>query len=282
MDQEVYKKQIEFFGIKGQEILQELNVAIVGVGGTGSHVCQQLAFLGVGNISIIDDDKLEKTNRNRLIGLHWEDPIGMLKVDIAERNIRTINPQIKVRKIPFPLISTDGFDAVKNADYAFGCVDNDGARLVLNELCLAYEIPFFDVASEIITESSEYGGHVVSVVDGQACLFCLDLINSVEANKHLQNAEARKDWKAIYGIEKNVLGDTGPSVVSINGIMASMVVTEFMLRATGIRDSKRFLIYRGSRGIVAENKDSPNADCYYCKCIRGKSEKSDVDRYLNS
>lgn len=281
MDQELFNRQIQFFGLKGQEILHQLHVTIVGVGGTGSHIAQQLAFLGVGTIAIVDDDTLEKTNKNRLIGVQSSDEIGTPKVDIVERNIKNISPTTTVIKVPQPLISNEGFEAIKTSLFAFGCVDNDGARLVQNELCVAYEIPFIDVASDIINDNGEYGGHIISVIDNQSCLYCLGQIDPQEANRHLLNPAARKDWEAIYGVDKKLLGEGGPSVVSINGIVSSLAVTEFMLHVTKIREVKRFLQYKGSRGIVVDKKEIPKPNCYYCQCVRRTRELANLDKYLN-
>jgi len=75
MDTDRFERQIRLFGEDGQKKIQNASVAIVGAGGLGSHVVQQLGFLGVGSLIIIDPDELEETNRNRLIGVHYDDPI---------------------------------------------------------------------------------------------------------------------------------------------------------------------------------------------------------------
>jgi hypothetical protein len=64
----------------------------------------------------------------------------------------------------------------------------------------------------------------------------------------------------------------GPSVVSINGVVASLAVTEFMLGVTGIRPPKRLLTYYGNMGRVALKTEEPAPNCYYCKGIRGNGD----------
>lgn len=277
MKYEQFDRQMRFFGKEGQDILQNTHVCIVGVGGIGSHLVQQLAYLGVGLFSLIDSDNFETTNLNRLIGAHHDDPMDTPKVNIMERLILSINPDIKVNKIHENLISISGFQAVKQADFVFGCIDNDGARLVLNELCLAYEIPYIDTATEIFPKTSDYGGSVVSITDGNRCLCCLGLISSDEARRYLENPDARKDEEAIYGVSKEWLEDSGPAVVTINGIIASIAATEFLLHITGIRKAKPFLSYNGRRGIVNLNTDEPREDCYFCKMIRRKRDDANVE-----
>lgn len=276
-----YSRQIGFFGKRGQKELSRIHAILVGVGGVGSHVAQQLSFLGVEAITLIDNDLLEETNLNRLIGVNAGDPIGMPKVDIAERNIISINQNIQVTKIQDSFITKSGFQTLKEANIVFGCVDNDGARLVLNEFCLAYELPYIDIASDIMLDGSEYGGRIVSIFDNKGCLYCWDQIDGEEAGKDLENSEARRDRETIYGVTKDELDGTGPSVVSINGVVASLAVTEFMLHTSGKRTAYPFLIYMGSWGIVNKGNKLEN-DCYYCNMVRGQGDKVDLDRYLGS
>lgn len=69
----------------------------------------------------------------------------------------------------------------------------------------------------------------------------------------------------MCGIRRDGLSERGPSVVALNGILASIAVTEFMVFLTGVpRAAKRLLRYGGSRGIVNEPKDPPQPDCPYC------------------
>lgn len=284
MDSGRFERQTSFFGKKGQNQIRDANVAVVGSGGLGSHVIQQLAFLGVGSLTVIDFDNLEKTNLNRLIGACHDAPIpGTKKVDIAKRLIDSIDQSIIITTVPDKLISKESFSGIKKSDYVFGCVDNDGARLVLNELCIAFEIPYFDLASDINEENGlTYGGRVFVNFDDKGCLYCYDLISIAEANMELSSPEQRKDHEKIYGVSMEDLDETGPSVVSINGVIASLAVTEFMAMVTELRQPNRLLHYSGHRGIVTKNIDEPQRDCYYCNSVRGQHENANVDRYLES
>ena len=72
---ERFERNTRFFGEEGQRILRETLVAIVGVGGLGTHVVQQLALLGVGELSLVDHEELDRTNLNRYVGARHSDPI---------------------------------------------------------------------------------------------------------------------------------------------------------------------------------------------------------------
>ena len=81
-----FDRQVRAFGKDIQLQLQRLNVGVVGVGGTGSAVVEQLARLGIGTLSIFDGDHFDNSNVNRVYGSSATDS-GIKKVDIAKRNV---------------------------------------------------------------------------------------------------------------------------------------------------------------------------------------------------
>lgn len=277
-----YDRNIRFFGEEGQQRLRNAKVTIVGVGGVGSHMTQQLALLGLGSIALIDAEELDETNRNRYVTARISDKIpGTLKVDIGERLINEIDPSIEVIKVRDSVVSDGAFRAILRSDYVFGSVDSEGARLVLTELCSAYRLSYFDVASDIEPgDRLRYGGRVCAALRGEGCLVCLGQLDMDEARRKLGGPEARKLRGVIYGVEKQQLGRAGPSVVSINGVVASLAVTEFMVGATGIREPNRLTIYRGNMGRVLVSDDAPKPDCFYCKSVWGQGERADTQRYI--
>ncbi len=282
MNETRFDRNIPFFGEQGQSRICACNVAIVGIGGLGTHVVQQLALLGVGELTLIDAEELDKTNRNRYIGVKHDDAIpGTRKVDLGERIAKEIDPNIKVSKIFDTLVSEAAFEAITKADYVFGCVDRDGPRLILNELCAAYSRPYIDLATEIVSgESSIYGGRVCVNHNGQGCIVCLDLIDVAEAQRDLSGPQMEEIEEALYGVRKEHLGRVGPSVVSLNGLVASIGVTEFMVAVTGVRQPIRLAEYRGNIGKVFVSMDAPKPDCYYCKSTWGRGDEADVQRYI--
>ncbi len=278
-----YDRQLPLFGKEGQYKLRRLRVAVVGAGGLGSHMVQQLAFLGVGSLHVVDPDIAVETNLNRLIGIRYDDPLQMTpKVEIARRLVEAIDPSIETVPIQKDLISREGFEAVRKADYVFGCIDNDGPRLVLTELCAAYRRPYFDLASEIPADSPmDFGGRVCFSCEGNGCLYCLGLLSPAETRQYFMSPEQRLDARVLYGVPQSSLGTTGPSVVTLNGVVASLAATEFMLQATGLIEAKRLILYHGQRGIVTLSTDQPDSNCFYCKNVYGSGPEANVERYLS-
>jgi hypothetical protein len=283
---ERFARNIALFGAEGQQRLLETSVAVVGVGGLGSHVVQQLAFLGVGHLTLVEPEELDTTNRNRYIGSRWDDPIpGTQKVDIAERSIRTIDPAVSILKVPYSLLTEQAFAAVRQCQWVFGCLDDDAIRLVLTELCLAYRLRLVDLASDVDRDPDsgvihDYGGRVCVCQDGSGCLMCMGTIDSREAARRFEDDDAQRDRENIYGVEKSVLDGTGPSVVSINGVIASLGVTEFVVAVTGLRQPQRHLEYHGQTGKATVSQDPPVADCWYCRSVFGAGASAEVERYL--
>jgi len=86
-----------FLGTRAEDILANTRATIVGLGGGGSHIAQQLAHIGVGEIRLLDPDKIEASNLNRLVGATDLDVKNKRpKVEIAKRMIAGVRPWIKV------------------------------------------------------------------------------------------------------------------------------------------------------------------------------------------
>jgi len=277
MNEDRYDRNTRLFGLDGQRKLRDASVAIVGVG-LGSHVAQQLALLGVGAIALIDKEELSHNNRNRYVGARDTDPIpGSKKVDIARRLIVDINAAVRTIEVAQDLCSQAAFDAVKSATHVFGCLDDDGPRFVLNDLTTAFAIPYIDLATDVV--AGEFGGRVFVNWTGAACLFCVGELNQTAIQEYLESSDDRINRESIYGIRHSDLGEAGPSVVSVNGVVASLAVTEFMSGATGIARPKTFLNYRGNQSRVLVRECNGRADCPYCRQW-GHGNSTDPDRYF--
>jgi molybdopterin-synthase adenylyltransferase len=280
---ERYERQERFFGKEGQAKLAALKVAITGASGLGAPLAQQLAYLGVRQFAIIDMDYLSKTNLNRLVGAFPSDLVEPYpyKVEIVKRMILDIAPDAVVKTIPMSLLTPDAFDAIKEADFVFGCLDSEGIRLVLSQLCAAYAKPYFDLASEILPDQSpiEYGGRVFLATRGEGCLKCADELDMDEARRDLMTPQERKIFAKLYGVSLTDLEDSGPSVVTLNSVIASLAATEFMVEVTGVRQANRSFTYRGSMGIVSKKQVTQQPDCTLCATWNTR-EAAGVERYL--
>lgn len=279
MNDHRFDRNERLFGKEGQAKLHGIRIAIMGAGGIGGHVIEQTALFGVGSVGVVDCEDLSLSNRNRYIGAWHTDPIpGTPKVEIAKRHIHLIDPLIEVSAINNDIISDTALSVLKQADFVFGCVDNDGVRFFLNEACLAYKKPFIDIASDV-PEPGKFGGRVAVVTGDRGCLHCLDLLDQDEVRRFLSSAELLENEAAVYGIKTSALNGTGPSVASINGTVASLGVTAFMALVTGIKLPYNILTYRGDQGTVSRKTSTGLSDCYYCCSVGGTGDAANLCRY---
>ncbi|MDF0667041.1 MAG: ThiF family adenylyltransferase [Nitrospira sp.] len=266
-----YSRNIGLFGESGQARLNALRIAVIGLGGLGSHIVQQTAYLGVRRFILVDDDIVTLTNLNRLIGASEVDvQQKQQKVAVAERLVRLIQPLADILSLATDFREKEARMKVEEADVLFGCVDNDSARLSLTEFASRHRKPYMDLATDTGDDGGQvwYGGRILFAYNGTICLSCASELDqramAIESMTPKQHAEDR----AIYGVPTDALNGTGPAVVSINGVVASLGVTEFMVWATGLREPKPHIRYRADLGRVTLVTDQPVINCYYCSAFR--------------
>ena len=168
------------------------------------------------------------------------------------------------------------------ADVVFGCLDSDGARSVLNEVCIAYGVTYIDLASEVFEDGS-FGGRVAVVMDGKGCLHCMaDGLDQTEVRRYLASEEQLDNEANVYGVDKRslVIG-SGPSVVDLNGIIASLGVQEFKLLVTAPNLLSRYLNYRGHLKTISKVEVTQNRHCYCCSLFNKRSE-ANLFRYIKN
>lgn len=271
-------RQKALFGDVGQKKLNARPVTIVGYGGLGTCVFEEVMHMGAAEVNVIEPEVFDRSNHGRYFGSRHDD-VGKTKTEIAKRNGKLIDPDIPVNIICSHLESQKAFDVIKNSDVVFGCLDHDGPRFILNELCVAYGIPLIDIASDV-PEEGVYGGRVAVVRNGNGCLDCMKVLDKTDVRRYISPNGQRENEAAIYGISVNDLtGGTGPSVMPINGVVASLAVLEYMVLVTGLREPKRLINYYGHEQKIGHSLDGSPEDCYYCK-RHGIGEEADVERYI--
>ncbi len=261
-----YSRNEGLFGTEGQAKVAGTKVTIVGLGGLGSHVAQQLAYLGVRMFALVDFDIVTESSMNRLIGASDADvSAATKKIDAAERMIHSISPAASVDRFDGRVADSGAEAPIAWSDVVFGCLDRDIHRLELTEVCARNRKVFFDLASDTGGgESLWYGGRVVLCAGG-GCLVCLKLLDQEQmALDQMDQRECGADQR-IYGVARGALRGPGPSVVSVNGVVASLAVTEFMVHVTGLRAPAAQLTYRADLGTITKSLDRPAEGCYYCE-----------------
>jgi len=164
---ERYKRQMILFGDEGQERLRQAHIVIAGAGGLGSPVSLYLAVAGVGTITIIDMDVVDRTNLNRQI-LHYDRDTGRKKTASAEEKLRELNPDITVNAIDVKIDASNAAKLVGRAGGIVDAMDNYPTRYLLNDVAIAKGIPFFHGAIR------GFYGQATTVIPGTTpCLKCI-------------------------------------------------------------------------------------------------------------
>lgn len=120
--------------------LQNIKIAIVGIGGVGGYVLEGLVRSGVMNITLIDGDKIDPTNLNRQI-ISTSNNIGELKVNEAAKRVIQINPNVIVNKFSIFLTKENIQEIIDNDfDYVIDACDDVDAKIELIKFCYKNDI----------------------------------------------------------------------------------------------------------------------------------------------
>jgi len=141
---DVQARQEAAFGTPFIRKLGSLRAAVVGLGGTGSPTATLLARAGVGELVLIDPDRLEMSNLNRVRGASRDD-VGEFKAEVLAKFIRGLGLPTLVTALPVRVDSPEGVDALASCDVVFGCTDDQVGRELLNTAAYAYALPYIDV-----------------------------------------------------------------------------------------------------------------------------------------
>jgi molybdopterin/thiamine biosynthesis adenylyltransferase len=203
-----------FLGPDTDAILAGIEAGVVGLGGGGSHVVQQLAHVGVGKFVPVDHDTIEEKNLNRLIGGTAADvDAKRAKTEIAQRMIKGINPGAQVT--PCLMRWQDAIATLRRCDVIFGCVDSYRERDELERFARRFLIPYIDLGMDVheANVGVSISGQTVLSSPGGPCLWCLGILTEQRIA-----LEARNYGKA----------GSRPQVVWANGVLASLAVGLFV------------------------------------------------------
>lgn len=233
-----HQSRQSFLGEDSEEFLQATTVGVIGLSGGGSHVCQQLAHIGVGNYVIVDPQFIEDTNLNRLVGGTAADVAARTpKTDIAKRLIQGVRPgaHIEAHQDDWRNVAT----SLRRCDVVIGCVDSFKDRSELERQVRRYLTPYIDIGMDVRKSGNDYhiSGQAALSIPGGACLWCMGILR-----EHLLAEET-----AAYGH-----AGIRQQVVWPNGVLASSAVGLFMsvMLPWAPKLMPVLLEYDGNRGTI--------------------------------
>ncbi len=262
-----FDRQVRAFGHDFQPVLTRLHVGVVGAGGTGSSVFEQLVRLGVGTITIIDGDSFDPSNVNRVYGSYSTDA-GLQKTLIAKRSANVIDVGTHVINITRPITYKSSIEHLKDCDVIFGCTDDQAGRSLLTLFALHYLTPVIDVGVAIdstdgVVERVE--GRVTVLMPGTACLYCRRRISPkgirdemIQQSDPAMAAQLRAEGYLIG------LQERAPAVIAFTTTVAASAVSELLHRLTGFMGNDRItseIIHRIDWNRVRTNSTPAEQDC---------------------
>ncbi len=230
------KRHAQLFGTETVSRLRRLSVAVVGCSGTGSPLIEMLARLGVGRLVLVDPDRVEEKNLNRIYNATREDAVlNRLKTEVMGRSIARMGLGTEVQLVSVDLATAQAVRAVAQCDVVFGCMDGARGRSLLNRLATYYNIPYFDLGVRLDADGeggiSEATGAVHYIQPDSSSLrdrrvFSSEQLQS-EALYYSDRAEYERQLRSRYirGVHED-----RPAVISINTQIAATAVNEFLAR----------------------------------------------------
>ena len=238
-----YSRQIMLpaIGIEGQERLLASKVLILGLGGLGSPVAMYLAAAGIGELVLVDFDKVDLTNLQRQI-IHATDSIGQFKVESAKVLLKRINPSVRIRTIARQLDLVELTEILEHLDLIIDGSDNFATRFAVNEASVATKTPLVSGAAiRMEAQVSTFSG-----LPGDPCYRCL---------------------YGDVGTEDETCAENGV-LAPLVGIIGSVQATEAIKLLTGAGESLigRLLLLDALQMRWREIKLNADPKCPVCSC----------------
>ena len=132
--------------INGQELIKKSRVLLIGLGGLGSPISMYLAAAGVGELVLVDFDKVDLTNLQRQI-LHRTKDIDRFKTDSAREHLHELNPDINICCIGKKLSENDLLNEASKSNVIIDASDNFATRFSLNKISVKSKTPLVSGAA---------------------------------------------------------------------------------------------------------------------------------------
>jgi molybdopterin-synthase adenylyltransferase len=257
----IFDRQVRAFGVVGQQRLKRLQVAIVGLGGTGSIAAQQLVHLGIRRFLLIDSDLVEETNLNRIVDATKSD-VGHPKVLVADRYLRAFETQVSSVPLVGDVVRDSVARRLLDADFLLCCTDSHGSRAVVQQVAYQHMIPCIDMGSTITQENESITGifgRVQLLAPGLPCLWCSELLDAAAVRRDMTNEAERRLDPYIVGSRERA-----PSVISLNGTVVSLAVSMLLGVVAGAPIDATHVIYNARASTLRSVQGTPRPDCFIC------------------
>jgi proteasome lid subunit RPN8/RPN11 len=224
--------------------LARLTAVVIGVSGIGSIVAEQLARLGFGRVILIDFDKIERKNLNRILNARLVDAEReRLKVDMfAEAVVSYRGPGVAI-PVAASITTREAIEIAATGDVLFSCVDTLEARQIADLMAASFLLPLINVGVVIPVRNKgnavaigDVCGRIDYVFPGGSTLLDRDVYSPARVRaeylRHTAPDQHRQEVKAGY--IKGIV-EEAPAVITLNMRGAAAAVNEYVARAYPFR-----------------------------------------------
>jgi hypothetical protein len=210
-------------------VIRQLSVGVVGCGGLGSPMAEQLVRMGVAEIILVDPDVIDtSSNVRRVFGsvrADLESPVPLPKVDIVGRHLEAMGfPGTVVRRIEGDVRVEEVFRELLDSDVVLVGTDTHGSRAMTNELMSTYLLPVIDVGVRVGAREQGLGSLVAGLhllTPSRPCLWCRSAIDADTIRAENMPADERKRLER-EGYVVGGVGEPVPSVVALTVLGSGM------------------------------------------------------------
>ena len=314
----VFNRNIRAFGEPVQRMIGMLQIGVVGCGGTGSAVAEQLVRLGARHLLLVDADTLSASNVTRVYGSTPAD-VGKPKTEVLADHLRRVAPDLDCETVAGRCTSQRVAESLAGTDLIFGCTDDNAGRLVLSRLCYWFLTPVIDMGVLLTSNPRNtleapqcrslaapplgpapppsreqpprslrshdgcsiegIDGRITVLTPGSACLLCRGRVDLARAAAETRASE-EQDRLEAEGYAP-ALGAVEPAVVTFTTMTAAIAVSELLERLVGYGGSPRpsEILLRAHDREISTNIATP-APGHYCHPLAGKLGRGRTEPFL--
>lgn len=255
-----------------RKLMDRQTIAVVGAGGLGSLIAENLIHTGFRDLHLIDPDRVEISNLNRIAGARHQDAVEQrLKVEVLRRHLQEINPEARVAAHPSGVEDPDLLPILAATDWIIVATDNQYSRFKAQQISLGYFVPLLSAGVNISVEAgriTDMSGETVSVRAGDGlCLHCLGRLNPTQvaaeehAGSHLGRELVRRGYVRGQEVKE-------PAVKTLNAIVAAMAVEVLVNQYTERQPHAPIWVYENNAGMTmypdTRSVEQRHKHCFVC------------------
>jgi molybdopterin-synthase adenylyltransferase len=269
-------RQVRALSVLGNKRVRSLVVAVVGAGGTGSPLAEQLVRTGVAEVVLIDPDVIDhESNLRRVVGSHPSDVAARrAKVEVVGRHLRSLGLETIIREMPDDAREEDVVRELLDCDIAINTTDTQSSRALLNQVAYQYWLPTIDVGVRVGTKKNGViSGMPVELrllLPDNGCLWCRGgVLDSQTIYEENLPAKERRQLAAEGYVQG--LDVPHPSLTSLNYLASAVAVITLVRLYSGQPVPAASVVFDAWEQFVHPLRADVDPTCI-CRHWRGQAD----------